>query len=143
MLFTNRYKILLRYTKDDFYRKLRKATSIVKSEHSGFKLIVGGDFNATIGKEVEQSKFIGHNNDPDITSENGRRLLNFCSEKELFIMNSMFGYKDIHRWSFHSNLGYKRRLDYILCEWFVKRFSTNCRIYRNQVMVSILTIKLL
>ena len=46
-------------------------------------------------------------------------------------MNSFYGYKDIHRWSFYSNLGYKRRLDYILCEWFVKRFCNNCRVYRR------------
>ena len=46
-------------------------------------------------------------------------------------MNSIFGYKDIYRWSFYSNLGYKRRLDYILCEWFVKRFCSNCRVYRS------------
>ena len=46
-------------------------------------------------------------------------------------MNSFYGYKDIHRWTFYSNLGYKRRLDYILCEGFVKRFSTNCRVYRS------------
>ena len=47
------------------------------------------------------------------------------------MMNSFYGHKDIHRWSFYSNLGYKRRLDYILCEWYVKRFSNNCRVYRS------------
>ena len=46
-------------------------------------------------------------------------------------MNSMDGYKDIHRWSFYSNLGYKRRLDYILCEWYIKRFCINCQVYRS------------
>ena len=67
----------------------------------------------------------------DPTSGNGLRLLNYCREQELYMMNSFFGYKDIYRWSFYSNLGYKRRLDYILCEWFVKRFCNNCRVYRS------------
>ena len=46
-------------------------------------------------------------------------------------MNSFYGYKGIHRWTFHSNLGYKRRLDYIFCEGFIRRFSNNCRVYNS------------
>ena len=120
-------------TKDLFYSTLLKATKNIKSEYPSFKLIVGGDFNATVGKDCEPEKWpcVGNNHDPDPTSGNGLRLLNYCREQELFMMNSFYGYKDIHRWSFYSNLGYKRRLDYILCEWFVKRFCNNCRVYRR------------
>ena len=120
-------------TKDAFYSTLLKATKTIKSDHPSFKLIVGGDFNATVGKDCEPEKWacVGNNHDPDPTSGNGLRLLNYCREQELYMMNSFFGYKDIYRWSFYSNLGYKRRLDYILCEWFVKRFCNNCRVYRS------------
>ena len=120
-------------TKDAFYKSLGAATTKVKKEHPSFKLIVGGDFNATIGKDCvpEQWDCIGNNHDPDPTSPNGTRLLNFSKELNLFIMNSFYGYKDIHRWTFHSNLGYKRRLDYILCEGFIRRFSNNCRVYNS------------
>ena len=31
----------------------------VKKEHPGFKVIFGGDFNATIGKEYEQNLISG------------------------------------------------------------------------------------
>ena len=118
-------------SKDAFYRTLGAATTKVKSEHPSFKLIVGGDFNATIGNDCAPDQWgcVGNNHDPDPTSPNGTRLLNFCKDQNLYVMNSFYGYKDIHRWSFYSNLGYKRRLDYILCEGFVKRFSSNCRIY--------------
>lgn len=45
----------------------------------------------------------------------------------------MFATKsDEHRWSFVSNLGYKRRLDYIVAEWFVKCATKNCRVYPIQ-----------
>ena len=120
-------------TKDAFYSTLSKAIKTIKLEHPSFKLIVGGDFNATVGRDCEPDKwaFVGNNHDPDSTSENGLRLLKFCKEQELYMMNSFYGHKDIHRWSFYSNLGYKRRLDYILCEWYVKRFSNNCRVYRS------------
>ena len=111
-------------TKDAFYSTLSKAIKNIKSEHPSFKLIVGGDFNATVGRDCEPDKwaFVGNNHDPDPTSENGLRLLKFCKEQELYMMNSYYGHKDIHRWSFYSNLGYKRRLDYIPCEWYVKSF---------------------
>ena len=46
-------------------------------------------------------------------------------------MNTLYGRKNIYRWTFHSNLGYRRRLDYILCDFFVKKYSTNCRVYRG------------
>ena len=120
-------------TKDAFYKILGAATTKAKADHPSFKLIVGGDFNATIGNDCDpdQREFLGNNNDPDPTSPNGTRLLNFSKEHKLFVMNTFYGYKDIHRWSFYSNLGYKRRLDYILCEGFVKRFSHNCRVYRS------------
>ena len=119
--------------KNNFYHTLRKSVSSVKKDHPSYKLVIGGDFNATIGNDfqTENSKCIGKNNDPNPTSENGHRLLQFAHENNLSIMNTLFGHKNIHRWSFHSNLGYDRRLDYILGEWFVKRFSHNCRVYRG------------
>ena len=119
--------------KNSFYNTLRKAITSVKNDHPSYKLVIGGDFNATIGKESQSefSKCIGKNNDPNPTSKNGHRLLQFAHELNLSILNTQYGYKNVHRWSFHSNLGYDRRLDYILGEWFIKRFSHNCRVYRG------------
>jgi len=78
-------------TKDAFYSTLSKSIKSIKSEHPSFKLIVGGDFNATVGNDCEPDKWtcVGNNHDPDPTSENGLRLLKFCKEHELF-MNSFF-----------------------------------------------------
>lgn len=88
-----------------FYQALTKAMKNVKKEHPGFKVIFGGDFNATIGKESKQNwKCIGNNNDVESTSENGTRLLEFCTEQELYITNSRFGYKDIPRYSLRYSL---------------------------------------
>ena len=86
-------------TKDLFYSTLLKATKNIKSNYPSFKLIVGGDFNATVGKDCEPEKWpcVGNNHDPDPTSGNGLRLLNYCREQELFMINSFYGYKDIHR----------------------------------------------
>jgi len=42
---------------------------------------------------------------------------------------------DEHRWSFHSNRGYKRRLDYIMADLYVKTATTNCRVYPMQSQI--------
>jgi hypothetical protein len=75
---------------------------------------------------------IGSQHD-NLTSFNGSKLIEMGEENSLFILNTMFVTgSDEHRWSFHSNLGYKRRLDYIMAEWFVKHANTNCRSYPMQ-----------
>ena len=50
-------------TKAAFYSTLSKAIKTIKLEYPGFKLIVGGDFNATIGRDCERDKwaFVGNN----------------------------------------------------------------------------------
>lgn len=121
-------------TKQTFYQTLPKKIH-VKKDNPSFKVIVASDFNATIGMDCEPSKWqsIGQFHDPESTSFNGVRLLETAETNNLFILNTRFATKsDEHRWSFVSNLDYKRRLDYILAEWFVKCTTKNCRLYPMQ-----------
>ena len=108
----------------------------MKKTHPSFKIIVAGDFNATIGYDCEPEnwKSIGPHHDENPTSFNGTKLIEIAEENSLSILNTMFTTRtDEHRWSFHSNLGYKRRLDYIIAnEWYVKHATTNCRSYPMQ-----------
>ena len=122
-------------TKQAFYQTLHKEIERTKRENPSFKIIVAGDFNATIGVDCEPSNWrcVGQFHDPDLTSFNGSRLVETAEINNLFLLNTMFATKsDEHRWSFVSNLGYKRRLDYIMAEWYVKRATKNCRVYPMQ-----------
>ena len=119
-------------TKQAFYQTLHKVIRQVKTKHPSYKLIVAGDFNATIGMDCDPSKWhcVGRVHDPNPTSYNGERLIETAETNNMFLLNTMFDTKsDEHRWSFVSNLGYKRRLDYIMSEWYVKRATKNCRVY--------------
>ena len=111
-------KFTLITTKDAFYSTLSKAIKNIKLEHPSLNLLQVAILMLLLAEIVNH----GNNHDSDPTIENGPRFLKFCKGKELYMMNSYYGHKDIHRWSFYSNLGYKRRLHYILCEWYVKRF---------------------
>lgn len=122
-------------TKQSFYQSLQKLIHKYKNEHPSFKIIVAGDFNATIGNDCDANRWlsVGPFNDNNPTSFNGLRLIETAESKGLFLLNTMFATRtDEHRWSFVSNLGYKRRLDYIMAEWFVKRATKNGRVYPKQ-----------
>ena len=77
--------------KEAFYRDLHNALQQVGSKD---KLLILGDFNARVGRGFELRKgvldrhVIGNRND------NGRLLLEFCSEHQLVISNTLFQQKD-------------------------------------------------
>ena len=119
-------------TKDKFYSTLHLAIQKVKKEHPGFKILVGADMNATIGCNSFGSwSYLGPNNDEYETNDNGTRLLSFSDENKLFIMNSLFPSKAIHRHTWYSPTGFSKRVDYILAEWHLKKLCSNCRVYRK------------
>lgn len=69
---------------------------------------------------------VGPYHDDDPTSFKGIKLLETTECNKLYILNTMFATRlNEHGWSFHSNIGYKRRLDYIMADWYVKRATTN------------------
>ena len=115
-----------------FYNKLQKSILNAKKKYPGFKVIVGGDLNATIGNDSYGSwSYLGRNNDNLPTNDNGTRLLSLSQECNLFIMNSLFDSPTKHRHTWYSPNGFTKRVDYILAEWHIKKLSSSCRVYRR------------
>ena len=108
-------------TKNEFFNTLNMAIQKVKKEHPGFKVLVGADMNATIGSDSFGSwSYLGPNNHKYKTNGNGTRLLNLSDENKLFIMNTLFPSKAIHRHTWYSPTAFSKRIDYIL-----KKFCSN------------------
>jgi exonuclease III len=119
-------------TKEKFFSTLSLAIQKVKREHPGFKVLVGADMNATIGNDsFGPWSYLGPNNDEYATNDNGTRLLSLSNENNIFIMNSLFPSKAIHRHMWYSPTGFSKRVDYILAEWHLKKLCSNCRVYRK------------
>ena len=120
-------------TKDKFFNTLDQAIKKVKKEHPEYKVLVGADMNATIGNDsFGPWSYLGPNNDEYPTNDNGTRLLSFSKDNNLFIMNSIFPTRAIHRHTWYSPTGeFSKRLDYFLAEWHIKKLCTNCRVYRK------------
>ena len=119
-------------SKDRFYHVLGEAIKTTKKNHPSYKIIVGGDMNATIGNDNSKDlKCLGRNNDPVPTNGNGRRLISLCETNNLSIMNSMYHTKTTHRATWYMRTGFKKRTDYILAEGHIKKYTSNCRVYRG------------
>ena len=57
-------------SKEAFHNSLQKAISDVKKSHPSFKLVICGDFNATIGSDCIPNKYNGQYNDIEHTTLN-------------------------------------------------------------------------
>ena len=88
--------------------------------------------NATIGEDsFGPWEYFGPNNDQLETNDNGTRLLSLSNENKLFLLNSLYPSKAIHRHTWYLPTGFTKRIDYILAEWHLKKLCNNCRVYRK------------
>ena len=91
-------------SKDEYFLRLQEAVGRVAQ---GDLLIVMGDMNARVGDEV-----LGRHGE-EVCNENGRRLLQFSSEHNLWISNTWFPHKGIHKYTWECRgKGLRSFIDY-------------------------------
>ena len=73
--------------KEDFYHDLHNLLQQVVSKD---KLLILGDFNARVGEDFELWKGVQGRHGIGNCNDNGRFLLEFCSEHQLVITNNLF-----------------------------------------------------
>ncbi|XP_071959537.1 uncharacterized protein [Antedon mediterranea] len=124
-------------SKDIFYAKLSKVTRV----ENNTKLLLMGDFNATSTITTRKSLFDGNlhrfQDTDDISNDNGTRLINYCSDFKLCILNTWFDHPNVHRITWHSNDGVtKKILDYNICDHWLRKYVTDTRVYNNYYLSS-------
>ena len=77
--------------KEAFYRDLH---NLLQQVDSKTKLLILGDFNARVGRDFELLKGVVGRHGIDNCDDNGRLLLEFCSEHQLVITNTLLQQKD-------------------------------------------------
>ena len=65
----------------------------------GDKVVVMGDFNARVGNDVEEYNGVIWRHGEGVKNESGSWLLRFSAENEFSIMNTHFGHKEIHKFT--------------------------------------------
>jgi hypothetical protein len=59
------------------------------------------DFNATVGKEIFK-RTIGNESLHEISNDNGVRVVNFATSKNLIVKSMMFSHHNIHKFTWTS-----------------------------------------
>ena len=90
-------------------------------------LVIGGDFNAHIGK-LNNSKFSYH--------RNGNMLHNFIKENNLICLNTHLQKKVGQLWTHKAPNKTLAQLDYVLINKKWKNSVTNCRAYNSFISVA-------
>ena len=107
--------------KDEFYAEVQEVMNRVPR---GDRIIVMGDFNARVGKNVKVWKGVIGEHGEDVENDSGRRLLGFSAENEMKIMNTHFGHKRIHKFTWSC-------LDYFLVRSDQRRYVHDVRVIRG------------
>ena len=98
--------------KDKFYSDLRR---LLLDTPADDKVIVLGDFNARVGSDSEAWKGVLGKHGVGNCNDNGRLLLEFCSELQFVITNTLFQQKDRLKTTWmHPRSKHWHLLDYVL-----------------------------
>lgn len=101
-------------------------------ENKRGKLIMAGDFNARVGKDADKWKGVIGKHGEDKQNNNGTRLLEFCVDNNLLIMNTIFQHKEIHKYTREmKSRGEKSIIDYIIIEQENKKDLKDCKVRRG------------
>jgi hypothetical protein len=85
--------------KDSFYEELECVFDKFPKYH--MKILLG-DFNAKVGREDIFKPTIGNESLYEITNDNGVRLVNFATSKNLRVKSTMFPHHNIHKYTWSS-----------------------------------------
>jgi hypothetical protein len=80
--------------KDSFYKKLERVFD--KFLKYDMKILLG-DFNSKVGREDIFKPTIGKETLYEISNDNGVRLVNFATSKNLRVKSMMFPHRNIHK----------------------------------------------
>ena len=121
-----------------FYQQLQITTH--KYRYSTL-LYIAGDFNAKIGRKLDDSEFFMGNFSKKYGSRNsnGDLLAHFAASNNLFLTNTAFRHPSRHISTWHGFIqgkNYHNQIDYILCRSNNAHILTNARSYRGTITQS-------
>jgi endonuclease/exonuclease/phosphatase family metal-dependent hydrolase len=99
---------------DSFYEELEQVFDQFPKNH--MKILVG-DFNAKVGRENIFKPIIGNESLHEASNDNGVRVVNFATSKNLIVKNTTFPHYDIHKHTWTSADGVTHnQIDHVLID---------------------------
>lgn len=115
--------------KEKFYEDIEKIYNDIP--RYDVKMVMG-DFNAKLGKEEMYKPVIGDYSKHNETNENGKKLIEFATERDLRIMTTYFEHKNIHKGTWISPDGRTiNQIDHIAIESKHIKYILDARSYRG------------
>lgn len=115
--------------KDQFYDQLAEALDRVNSSD---RLYILGDFNARVGQDYTAWPDCLGNHGTGNINENGQRLLEFCSSRQLCVTNTFFKGRLTHKVSWkHPRSGHWHQLDLVISRRKDLREILNTRSFQS------------
>jgi hypothetical protein len=100
--------------KDIFYEELERVYDKFPKYH--MKILLD-DFNAKVGREEFLNRQIENESLHEINNDNGVRLVNFATSKNLRVKSTMFQHRNIHKYTWTSPDGKPHnQIDHILVD---------------------------
>ena len=101
-------------SKDSFYEELEQVFDNFPRYH--MKILLG-DFNAKVGRENIFKPTIGNESLHQDSNDNGVRIVNFATSKNLVVKRTMFPHRNIHKYIWTSPDGQTHnQIDHILID---------------------------
>ncbi|XP_008181905.1 craniofacial development protein 2-like [Acyrthosiphon pisum] len=120
--------------KDIFYENLENECDRIPTNK--VKILLG-DFNAKIGQEVEYRPTIGKESLHRTSNDNGTRLVNFATTRNMIISSTTFPHKDIHKETWVSPSGQiKNQINHVVVDRRFKRCVMDVQSMRGSSAMS-------
>ena len=120
---------------EDFWMDLNEC---IESLQKRGKVVVVGDMNAKVGCE-ERERVVGKYG-VDGVNENGEHLVGMCAERGLFLANTFFQHKDIHKYTWRRGEGsvweQKSLIDFIVIDEGMREWVRDARVVRGAIDIS-------
>jgi len=85
--------------KDNFYEELEE---VFDHFPKSYMKILLGDFNAKVGREDIFKPIIGQESLHQVSNDNGVRIVNFATLKNLLVKSTIFPHRNIHKYTWTS-----------------------------------------
>ena len=110
----------------DFITVYNELSSLVRSIPKHNVLVIGGDMNAQIGKNLNR-KFSLHN----LSNRNGEHLTDFLLENRLTCLNTKFQKRKGKLWTYNYTNNTKAKIDYVFINKIWNNSALNCEAYSS------------
>lgn len=116
-------------TKESFYQILER---VFENAPSNDIKIILGDLNAKVGREHAYRRVTGSHSLHEESNDNGRRVIDFATTRNLVISSTCFPRRDIHKWTWRSPDGRTHnQIDHVLISKRGASNVVNVRTYRG------------